>query len=250
MPDDGINDDEYWLYLPDGVNLLLARYTTPNRDDDIAPDMVDQYADLDRIREAANVLKITRPDALVFGCTSCSFLRGVGWDIQQAHAIGEVCAVPATTVSTGTVAALRTMGIQRVSVGAPYPESVTERFAIFLRDSGFEVLDWQALAMTSEWQIGNSSPSVWYELARAVDHPEAEAVVLSCTGIRTAEILTDLEADLGKPVITAPQVMMWHPLQLMRVDATRPDRGRLFSEFGRAYLEHEAVRAVLEPPTA
>ena len=246
-PDDGINDDEYWLYLPDGVSLLIARYTTAKRDDDIALDMVDSYGDLNLLRQAADVLKITRPNVMVFGCTSCSFLRGVGRDLEQARAIGEVCGVPGTTVSTATVAALRTMGIGSVAIGAPYPQSVTERFATFLTDSGFEVVGWEALDMKSEWEIGNASPSVWFELARRVDDPRAEAVVLSCTGIRTAEILTAIEADLGKPVITAPQVMIWHPLQLMRVNATRADRGRLFAEFGDAYLEHEAVRAVLQP---
>ncbi|MDH3689532.1 MAG: hypothetical protein OEU36_08645 [Gammaproteobacteria bacterium] len=246
MPDDAVNDDEYWLYLPDGVNLMIARFTTATRDEPIAPDMVDAYADLDTLRRAADVIKITRPSAVVFGCTSCSFVRGVGWDIKQAHAIGEVCGAPATTVSTAMVAALKTMGIKSVCVGAPYPDSVTERFAIYLRDSGFEVIHWQTLEMTSEWQIGNSPPSVWFDLAKAIDRPDAEAIVLSCTGIRTAEILTPLEADLGKPVITAPQAMIWHPLQLMKVDSTRPDRGRLFAEYGSAFNTHQgAVRAVL-----
>ena len=245
MPDDGVNDDEYWLYLPEGVSVMIGRYTTDTRDDDISPDMVDAYAGLEILERAAEVLKITRPSAVVFGCTSCSFVRGVGWDLKQAETIGRVCNAPGTTVSTAMVAALRTMGIKTVAMAAPYPDSVTERFATFLRDSGIGVCHWKALHMTTEWQIGNSPPSVWYEAAREVDRPEADAVVISCTGIRTAEVMTMMEADLGKPVITAPQVMMWHPLQLMQVDATRPDRGRLFSEFGAAYIEHAAVRSVL-----
>ena len=246
MPDDGVNDDEYWYYLAEGVNLMVARFTTGMRDDDIGPEMVDSYGDLDTLRKATEALKIVQPSAVIFGCTSCSFIRGAGWDLQQAKAIGEVCGAPGTTVSTAMVAALRTMGVRQVAMCAPYPESVTEKFAVFLRDNGVGVCNWKTLGMTTEWQIGNSSPRVWYELAREVDRPEAEAVVISCTGIRTAEILTALEADLGKPVITAPQVMMWHPMQLMRVNATRPDRGRLFAEFGDAFLRHDAVYEALE----
>jgi maleate isomerase len=244
-PDDAMNDDEYWLYPPDGVSVLMTRYTTAKRDDAIAPDMVDAYGDLATLARAADTLKITRPSALVFACTSCSFVRGPGFDIEQARAISRACSgAPATTVSTAMVAALRTMGIRTVALGAPYPDSVTAKFQAFLEGHGIRVLTRKALGMTTEWQIGNSPPAVWHDLARAVDRPEAEAVVISCTGIRTAAILQAAEAELGKPVIAAPQAMMWHPLQLMGVDATRPDRGALFSRWGAAFRTIEAARIV------
>lgn len=241
MPDDAVNDDEYWLYLPDGVNLLIARFTTARRDEPIAPEMVDSYADLDLLRQATDVIRITRPNAVVFGCTSCSFVRGVGWDIQQARAMSEVSGAPATTVTMAMIAALRVIGARRIVLGAPYSDGVTEDFSRFLQDSGFEVIHWAGLQMETEWQIGNASPAVWYQLARDVDRPNADAVVLGCTGIRTAEVLTALEADLGKPVISAPQAMIWHPLQLMGIDATRRDRGLLFDRHGRADATHAAA---------
>ncbi len=140
-----------------------------------------------------------------------------------------------------TVAALRVIGARNVAVGAPYPDSVTERFARFLEDSGFGVVHWAALQMTTEWEIGNASPSVWRRLAQDVDRPQADAVVLGCTGIRTAEVLTSLEDELGKPVVSAPQAMIWHPLQLMGVDATRGDRGVLFADYGAAYATHASA---------
>jgi maleate isomerase len=62
-------------------------------------------------------------------------------------------------------------------------------------------------------------------------------VIIACSGSRTSAIIADLEADLGKPVITATQLMLWHCLQLMRVDATTVPRGRLFSQFGAAYRD-------------
>ena len=60
-PDDAIIDDEYWRFVPDGVTVLVTRFTTPSRDDAISPEMVDTYADLDLLRRAADTLKITRP---------------------------------------------------------------------------------------------------------------------------------------------------------------------------------------------
>src|SRR3954463_1555287 len=88
-PDDGIVDDEYWRFIPDGVTVLVTRYTTTKRDESISPDMVDTYAGLDILRAAADTLRITRPGAIGFACNSCSFVRGRGWDIKQGEAIGE-----------------------------------------------------------------------------------------------------------------------------------------------------------------
>ena len=242
-PDDAVNDDEYWLYPPDGVNLFMTRFTTPKAVDDIAPDMVDSYGAPEVLARAAETLKITRPSAAVFACTSCSFIRGRGHDLKQAQTIARVLGCPATTVSTAMVAAVRSFGATRVAMGAPYPDSVTAQFASFLEQHGIAVTRRKALGMTTEWQIGNSPPWVWAELARAVDTPDAELVVISCTGIRMAEVLNDIEADLGKPVIAAPQAMLWHPMQLAGIDCTRPDRGRLFAQHGAAYrTAPEAVR--------
>ena len=42
-----------------------------------------------------------------------------------------------------------------------------------------------------------------------VDRPEADAVFISCTGMRTAEVVGQMEASMGKPVVTANQATLW-----------------------------------------
>jgi maleate cis-trans isomerase len=58
-----------------------------------------------------------------------------------------------------------------------------------------------------------------YSLGRQVDHPEAQAVFLSGTGMPTVQAIAPLEADLGKPVISAASAMMWHALRTAGVRA-------------------------------
>src|SRR5829696_4932485 len=88
-PDDGINDDEFWAYLPERVNLLFIRYRTGKRFEPISSDMVDSYADLEVLRDAAETLKITLPSAVLFGCNSCSFVRGAGYDRRIIQVLRE-----------------------------------------------------------------------------------------------------------------------------------------------------------------
>lgn len=230
-PDDGINDDEFWHYLPDGVSLIFTRYRTATRFDPISPDMVDRYADLEPILDAAETLRITRPGAIVFLCNSCSFVRGVGGDLKISAAIRRAVDIPATTISTAQVQALRALGVQRVAVAGPYPADVTQLLVDFLEGHGFEVTGSQSAGMETEWQIGNSAPSVWYDLARAVDSPRAECVLLACSGIRTAAIMEPLETDLGKPVVSAPAVSIWAALRLAGVKAPVFGRGVLLAEY-------------------
>lgn len=236
-PDDAIIDDEYWRFVPDGVNVLVTRFTTPTRDAAISPEMVDTYADLEILKAAADTLKITRPGAIGFACNSCSFVRGRGWDIAQGEALSQAAGCPGTTISSAMMQALRLFDAKTVSVCAPYPNAVTERLRAYLGEHGISVAALQSSELDTEWKIGNTHPGYWYMQGREVDRPEADVVVIACSGSRTAAIIADLEADLGKPVITATQLMLWHCLQLMRVDATAVPRGSLFSRFGAAFRE-------------
>ncbi len=230
-PDDAVNDDEYWKYLPEGVSLLFTRYRTATRFDPISPQMVDQYAELAPILDAAETLRITRPKAVVFLCNSCSFVRGPSGSQAIAEGIQQAAQAPATTISAAQVHALKTLGVKRVAVAAPYPPEVTQLLIKFLNEHGFEVTGSRSAGSETEWQIGNSSPSVWYDLAREVDSPEAECVLIACSGIRTAAIMDPLENDLGKPVVSAPAVSIWAALRMAGVQEKLAGRGILFSQY-------------------
>ena len=54
-----------------------------------------------------------------------------------------------------------------------------------------------------------ASDSLVFELARRAMRPNAEAVFLSCTNLPTYAILGEVEADLGVPVLSANQTLMW-----------------------------------------
>jgi maleate cis-trans isomerase len=67
-------------------------------------------------------------------------------------------------------------------------------------------------------------------LARSVDGPDIEAVLLPDTALHTAAHITDLEKELGKPVLTANQVTVWEALRLADRKVNAPDLGTLFTK--------------------
>jgi maleate isomerase len=63
------------------------------------------------------------------------------------------------------------------------------------------------------------------ELAR---EPAVDGVFVSCTSLRVADIVEELEAELGKPVTSSNHALAWHCLRLSGYTEPVPGFGRLF----------------------
>ena len=70
-------------------------------------------------------------------------------------------------------------------------------------------------------------PQAVFALGLAADHPEAEAIVLSCTDMRSVESIARLEQAVGKPVITSNQAMAFQAMQLAGIGDALPGYGQL-----------------------
>ncbi len=174
-----------------------------------------------------------RLDAVVWACTSGSFV--FGWDGAQAQvgALGRVAGVPASSTSFAFVDACRALGVTRVAVGATYPDDVAERFVAFLAAAGIEVLALSARGIVTAAEVGTLEPAAVLDLAAAADRPGAQAVLLPDTALHTIGLLDALDRRVGKPVLTANQVSVWQGLRLAGADRPRPGLGGLFAGAAR-----------------
>ncbi|MEO0916377.1 MAG: Asp/Glu racemase, partial [Pseudomonadota bacterium] len=68
-------------------------------------------------------------------------------------------------------------------------------------------------------------PPRWCPLA-----PECEAVFLSCTNLRTLDVIERIEAKIQRPVLSSNQVLAWHLCMLASVSHRTDAPGRLFRE--------------------
>jgi maleate isomerase len=206
-PADGLIDEEYWRLAPNGVSILMTRIGVP--DEPVSVAMATKVGETEEIEQAAKCLKIVRPNVIVYACTSGSFVKGTGWDLEIADRIEKASGVKATTTSTAIVEAMKTLKIRKVAVAAPYPDDVNETLAGFLKQNGFKVVNVKGLGLRSAWDIGNTPPSRVYQHAKSATTPDADGVLIPCTGFPTIDILEALEEDLGKPVVSANQATIW-----------------------------------------
>ncbi|SDF99215.1 maleate cis-trans isomerase family protein [Pseudonocardia oroxyli] len=214
--------------LGDGTRLPLVH--TLMREDAHRVDALLDVGSEDVLADGAQSLAASDGplDAIVWACTSGSFV--FGWDGAQAQvaALREVAGVPATSTSFAFVEACRALGIRSVVVGATYPADVAERFVEFLGKAGITVLAMTPRGIVTAAEVGTLTEDVVLDFAAAVDRPDADAILLPDTALHTVELLDRLDERVGKPVLTANQVSVWQGLRLAGDTTPRPGLGALF----------------------
>jgi maleate cis-trans isomerase len=168
-----------------------------------------------RLEDGWASLRHERPGAVMWACTSGSFVFGLDGAREQARRLSTVSSLPASSTSLAFVAALEALGIDRVAVGATYPDDVDERFRTFLEDAGVRVVRIGGLGIMDASDGARLTAADLVGLATANDHPEARAILLPDTAVHTLEHLPAIAAAVGKVVLSANQVTVWEGLRLV-----------------------------------
>ena len=180
---------------------------------------------------ASRIQPDIRPDVISYSCTSGSIVIGEQ-RIMDEIAKGAPWAIPMTLV-TGVVDALRELGAKKIVVGTPYLDEINTNEAEFLHGKGFEILDIQGLNLKTGIEFGTVTPAYWTRFALEINRQEADAIFLSCGGIRALEVAEEIENLTGKPVITSNQAQMWSCLRRAGVKDRIDGFGQIFHREGK-----------------
>jgi maleate isomerase len=211
------------LNLP-GVAVYESRIYN---DSDIRPDTL--RAMEGGIAEATRlILPGERLDVVGFGCTSATMLLGeatIGARIREARP-----GIAFTTPVTGAFAGLRAFAAHRIAVLTPYSDEVNEGIRGYIEQHGFTVAAMGSFKERDDRIVARISPDAIADAAeRLVAGSGAQALFVSCTSLRLAERVADLEARIGVPATSSNHAMAWHSLRLAGVADARPEFGRLFT---------------------
>ncbi len=213
----------------DGVLRLPVVITSVGEDAHRVDALLDLGGD-ERLADGVRQLADARPEAVMWACTSGSFVFGPEGARQQAAKVAAAAGVPASSTSIAFVDALRHLGIGRVAIAASYPHDVAEHFVRFLAADGIEVVAMGSHGIITAAEVGTLEPRRVEQMVTAADHPDAQAVLVPDTAMHTLAIIDRLEAAVGKPVLTANQVTVWKGLQLAGAVPAIAGLGRLFEE--------------------
>ncbi|HEX6238623.1 MAG TPA: hypothetical protein VFZ68_15585 [Acidimicrobiales bacterium] len=219
VPFDFSLDWEYWKYLPSGVALHFTR--TPHHRRDAGMYLARAAGRPSVVARSARTLMSIDPAAVLYACTSGSYIGGLAGERALRAAMRGVGIRRAVTTSGAAVAALRLSGIHRVALATPYSGSLTRHLVAYLEEAGFEVVSAHYLGLHRG--ISAVSQTTIMDLVRQTAGSGADAVFVSCTSLRTYGTVAQLEAELGMPVFTSNQVSLWGVLVASGVLPRPPD---------------------------
>ncbi|MEM8950312.1 MAG: Asp/Glu racemase [Pseudomonadota bacterium] len=211
-----------WLGI-EGVALYQSRIRNDSR---ITPETLKAMEA--RITEATDViLPGVALDVVAFACTSASMVIGeerVFERIREARP-----EVKTTTPITAVFAALDALQAKRIALLTPYRDDVNQQIRRYIEARGvkvpamasFEEEDDRHVCRISEASIKAAA----IELGQASD---VEAVVISCTALRTRGVIGEIETALEKPVTSSNHALGWHCLRLAGIDERCERAGRLY----------------------
>ncbi len=216
------------MMRPDGVSLHFARIG--GYDEDAIPDD-EQMAGLGAapLDEPVRLLAGARPDVVLYGCTSATLTHGPNFDRTLAERIRTASGAHTVTAAGALVFALKALGVGRIGFASPYVAAINSQAIAFLAGCGIKTVS----SSEVETELDNTgqgalTPDEVLALARKADCSRAEAILLSCTDMRSVEVIERLERQTGKPVVSSNQAMIYEAMKALGMQTAGHGFGRLF----------------------
>jgi maleate isomerase len=181
-----------------------------------------------RLAEGAALILPDEPlDAICYSCTSASVVMGDD-AIEQAIASAKP-GVPVITPPAAARRALTALGAQRIAVLTPYTEQTSRPMAAYFGVHGFDIARFTCFGLDDDREMARIAPASLVRAAVDAMAPDADALFISCTALRSAGVAAEIEAAIGRPVVTSNQATAWATLRLCGDDRPRPEGGRLMT---------------------
>lgn len=166
-------------------------------------------------------------DVVAFGCTSASMVIGeerVFERINSARAD-----VACTTPITAAFAAFDAFKAKRIALLTPYRDDVNRTIRTYIEARGVEVSVMGSFHEEDDRRACRISEVSIRDAAIALGQDrDIDAVFVSCTSLRVAGVVAEIEMALEKPVTSSNHALAWHCLRLAGIDDRRNDVGKLF----------------------
>ena len=208
-------------YMPNGVVPHFTRIGMT----DAHKRPLDQL--LPRILDAASMLAEAKCDVTALQCTGTSMSGGVGSEHRVIREIEAKTGRHAISAASAVSAALQAFGARKIVFISEADEHLHDEKLRFLVEMGFDVLADKAAGLSGSDEWCAMPPKYWFDQAIALRTDAAEAYFISCANIQSIDALADLEAELGRPVVTSNQASLWLALRKAGIADAIPALGKL-----------------------
>ncbi|AEA28438.1 Asp/Glu/hydantoin racemase [Pseudonocardia dioxanivorans CB1190] len=172
-----------------------------------------------------------RVDAVLYACLVAIMAQGPGEHRRVETAVREQLPDAQVLSSAGAlVDALTALRAGRVALVTPYVRPLARQVVGYLEAEGFDVVDWAALEVDDNAEVGCIPGERVMEAARGLDLTGADALVLSaCVQMPSLALVDDAEREFGLPVLSAATAGAHSLLTGLGLDPVLPRAGSLLA---------------------
>lgn len=217
-------EPEFWSVLPSGFAAYATRIMAKG---ELRAEAIKQMeAEVDH---AVACIAATGVDVIAYCDMVTTFIMAAEWNEYAVADISCRTGIPALSAWTALRDSLNFLGVRRFALGTPYPRSIHALAMPFFAKQGYEVCSEATLDILAMNEVPTVHSARLISFVRTLDLRKCQALVLLATDLPTFGSITALEAELGLPVLTSNQCLLWTALRSLKERASLP-LGRLFAE--------------------
>ena len=199
-------EPEMRILLPSASSVLTARLTSAS------PSLEQRLSDyMERVEASVDSFDNVPFDAIGFACTGCSYRMDSEDERQRVGAIAARKGYPVITAAEAMQAALNLLEVRTLALISPYPTWLTQMCREYWERQGWQVRAVLQLPVGNEQTDGIYGLATQTVLAAATgfDSRDAQAILLTGTGMPSLRAILTLEQQRSVPVLSANLCLAW-----------------------------------------
>ena len=211
-------EPEIGLLLPPNTSLLSCRMTSAR------PTPKERWQEyFDNLEQTLAQYDILKLDVCGVAITAATYLVGREAEDSKLKHLSDLNGYPVISAGLAIEQALHHLGTERLAIGAPYPHWAVDMSLDYWSGRGFDIVGTTRIVTASEdtRSIYELSANDAVATLGPIDFSDADAILLTGTGMPSFAAVIALMEQTGKPVVSSNLCLAW----AMRLAADLPDDG-------------------------
>jgi maleate isomerase len=222
-------ETEFNKWLPEDFSIHTTRINLPEVTE--LEKKINAFKSMNQeLKKASLLVSGIEPSLIIYGCTSGSIFEDPEHEIKKI--IEKTTSIKAITVMEAVLSAFDVLNLSNICMATPYPKEIDlmEKDYIEKKRPMVKILKTKGLGIIGNLEKGRLSPEASYQAGIDVNCQECNGLFISCTNLRTFEIIQRLEDEIHKPVVTSNQATLWYALKNCDIEKTVEGLGTLMSK--------------------
>jgi maleate isomerase len=204
---DPVPESEIRAMTPQGISIHTSRvkYVRNNPS---------SFAESPNIDSATTLLSSLNPKVVLYGFTSSSYTLGIQAEQQLVERLEKLTnGIPVIFTCKAAIEAFRIFNAQKIALIHPpwFSNEINSKGRNYFESQGFRIPFCNQLTPAREFS--EVEPAELYQWIKKNVPRESDLIFLAGNGLRAAGVISKLESELKKPVLTANQVLLWAALR-------------------------------------